>query len=320
VGDVAIRHLSVKRDDLSSTAYGGNKARKLDFFLGKAIAERRRAVITFGAYGSNHALATAIHGKAVGLEPHAILSPQSPTAYARATLLAHAGLGTHLHPIEGWDGSAACDRLVRELSSRDGVEPLVVPMGGSSALGAAAFANAAVELLDQREPDLVYAAAGTLGTVVGLAVGFAAARARTRVMAPRVTEATVANDAVAAELARETVSLLSSLDRSFPDLVPSALPLELRHDFFEPGYAIPTPEGEAAVALARDFGVKLETTYTGKAMAALLADAADGRLAETDVVFWNTFSSAPMPTPGRVEALPLALRDYVLECERRFRT
>jgi len=315
---LAVGSLSVKRDDLTSPVYGGNKVRKLDFFLGEALAEKRRAVVTFGAYGSNHALATAVHARAVGLEPHAILSRQAPTAYARATVLAHAGLGTRVHPIEGWDGGSASQGVVHELTSRDGVAPLVIPMGGSSALGVLGFVEAALELLEQREPEFVYAAGGTLGTVVGLAVGFASAHARTRVVAPRVTPATVANDAVAAGLTRETVVLLRELDPSFPEVAPDGLRLELRHEFFEPGYAIPTPRIEAAVASAADLGLRLETTYTGKAFAALLADAAEGRLARADVVFWDTYNSAPLPAPGPTEALPPVLREYVFECERLF--
>jgi len=315
---LAIGRLSVKRDDLTSPAYGGNKVRKLDFFLGRAIAEKRRAVVTFGAYGSNHALATAVHAHAIGLEAHAILTRQAPTAYARATILAHAGLGTRIHPIEGWDGGSVSERLVRELTARDGPAPLVIPMGGSSALGVLGFVDAAFELLEQREPEFVYAAGGTLGTVVGLAVGFASAHARTRVVAPRVTPATVANDAVATRLTRESVSLLRELDPSFPDLVPEELRFDLRQEFFEPGYAIPTRQIESAVALANDLGLKLETTYTGKAFAALLADAAEGRLAGADVVFWDTYNSAPLPAPGPAEALPAVLGEYVVECERLF--
>jgi 1-aminocyclopropane-1-carboxylate deaminase/D-cysteine desulfhydrase-like pyridoxal-dependent ACC family enzyme len=319
VPGAAIGRLLVKRDDLTSPAYGGNKVRKLDFLLGKAQASGRRAVVTFGAYGSNHALATAVHARAVGLEPHAILNPQPPTAYARATILAHAGLGTGLHPIDGWEGGDACERLVRELTSRDGVAPLVIPTGGTEALGIVGFVDAALELLGQCEPDVVYVAGGTLGTVVGLAVGFAAAGGRTRVVAPRVTPATVANDAVARRLTSETVMLLRQLDPSFPDLSPERAPFDLRQEFFEPGYAISTPPIASAVALAAEHGLKLETTYTGKAFFALLADAAEGRLEGAEVVFWDTYSSAPMPPPGPAETLPPVLREYVAECDRGFR-
>lgn len=311
--------LCVKRDDLTSAAYGGNKARKLEFLLGAALAESRRAVITFGAYGSNHALATAVHAKALGLEPHVVLSPQEPGPFAARTLRAHAGLGTFIHPVEGWDGSREAVRVRSELTARDGIAPAVIPMGGTSALGAVSYVNAAFELADQAPlPDVVYVAAGTVGTAIGLAIGFAALGAATRVEAVRVTPSEVCNLPAAHELARATVELLRGVAPEFPDLSAQQLPFTLREDHYGPGYGVPTPETLAAVDVARKAGVTLETTYTGKAFAALLADAATGALAGQHVVFWNTYNSAPMPAPGPDESLPEVLREYVARCDELF--
>lgn len=54
-------NLWIKRDDLSSPIYGGNKIRKLEFIPGHVNKKRKTAkVITFGGIGTNHGLATAI--------------------------------------------------------------------------------------------------------------------------------------------------------------------------------------------------------------------------------------------------------------------
>jgi len=232
----------VKRDDLTSSIYGGNKVRKLEFLLGQALAEKRRAVITYGAYGSNHALATAVHARELGLEPHAVLSPQSPGPFAAATLRAHAGLRTGIHPVDGWDGARAAVSVKHELARRDGVEPLEIPMGGTNAMGAAGYVNAAFELLGQCAeaegppiPDVVYVAGGTLGTALGLAIGFAAAGVPTRTVAIRVTPGEVANDSFAERITTETVEMLRANDPSFPALALGDLNFSLRHDWFEPG-------------------------------------------------------------------------------------
>lgn len=322
-----IAELAIKRDDLTSDLYGGNKVRKLDFLLGQALAEERRSVITFGAYGSNHALATAVHAQALGLEAHVVLSPQEPGPYARATLLAHAAIGTRVHLVDGWDGAREAVRVRRELAARDGIEPLVIPMGGTSALGAVGYVNAAFELDAQSRragaavdapslPDLVYVAAGTLGTAVGLAIGFAALRASTEVIAVRVTPDQVANDALAQRIAAETVQLLRSLDPGFPALDFDDLALELNHEYFEPGYGVVTPQVQAAVDAAAVQGIRLETTYTGKAALAMFDHAREGLLGHERVVFWNTYNSAPMPPPGEVSVLPATLQRYVAECDR----
>lgn len=321
-----LTELWVKRDDLTSTLYGGNKVRKLDFLLGQALAENRRAVITFGAYGSNHALATAVHSRKLGLEPHVVLSPQAPGPFAAATLRAHAKLGTVIHPVDGWDGAREAVSAKHQLTQRDGVEPLEIPMGGTSALGAVGYVNAAFELLGQVDagqlplPDAVYVPGGTLGTAIGLALGFAAAGVATRVIAIRVTPDEVANDAFAQKIAAQTVELLRAADPSFPALGFSDLRFTLRHDWFEPGYGVVTPETSSAVAAAADAHIKLETTYTGKAFAAMLADAAAGLLGDERVLFWDTYNSAPMPAPGPVELLPQVLQDYVATCDELFGT
>ncbi|MDP2233078.1 MAG: pyridoxal-phosphate dependent enzyme [Actinomycetota bacterium] len=316
--------LAIKRDDLTSARYGGNKVRKLEFLLGLALAEERRAVITFGAYGSNHALATAVHALGVGLEPHVVLSPQAPGPFAAATLLAHASLGTLLYPIDGWDGAREAVRVRRMLRERDGIDPLVIPMGGTSDRGATGYVNAAFEIAAQVQagvaprPDFVYAAGGTLGTVVGLAVGFAALRWSTEVVSVRVTPGEVANELFARRIAAETIALLRSADESFPDIAYDDLALDLRDDWFEPGYGVVTPETLAAVAAAAEYGFSLETTYTGKALAAMMADAAEGLLEQENVLFLDTYNSAPMPTPGSPDALAPVLREYVKECEQLF--
>jgi 1-aminocyclopropane-1-carboxylate deaminase/D-cysteine desulfhydrase-like pyridoxal-dependent ACC family enzyme len=319
-----VRRLWIKRDDLTSRLYGGNKTRKLEFLLGGALAEKRKAVITFGAYGSNHALATAVHASALGIEPHVVLSPQAPGPFAARTLRAHARLGTRLHLAGGWDGKRAAVEVRRELTARDGIEPCIIPAGGSSALGALGYVNAAFELLAQlaeagaAAPAVVYVAGGTLGTAIGLAVGFAAAGVPTRVVAIRVTPDEVASESVSHALAESTIELLRSLDPAFPALGFDDLHFVLRHDWFEPGYGIVTPETTDAVRLAADDGITLETTYTGKAFAALLDDAHCGLLRNSDVVFWDTYSSAPMPPAGDDALLPSELREYVAECDAQF--
>ncbi len=307
--------LEVKCDDLTSPRYGGNKVRKLEFLLGRALEEGTQAVITFGAYGSNHALATAVHARAVGLEPHVVLSPQAPTPYARATLLAHAALGSVLHVADGWDGSRVAVGVRKTLTVANGVEPYVIPMGGTSGVGAVGYVNAAFEVGND-VPDLVYVTGGTLGTAVGLAVGFAARGLPTRVVSIRVTPSEVANEDFARRICAQTVGVLRSFDPGFPELAFENLELEMRDDWFEPGYGVVTPQTLDAVSMARDLGLRLETTYTGKTFAALLADAAAGRLRESRVLLWNTYNSAPMPAPGDAEELPRQLREYISECNR----
>jgi hypothetical protein len=65
-----------------------------------ALAEKRKSVITFGARGSNHVRATAVYGKQLGLRIHAILTPQPPTSYLEANLLADRAAGATLYFVD----------------------------------------------------------------------------------------------------------------------------------------------------------------------------------------------------------------------------
>jgi D-cysteine desulfhydrase len=72
---LGIDRLWIKRDDISAKTYGGNKIRKLEFLLAAAKETNCDTVITFGGFGSNHALATSIYAKQLGLNCVAILTP-----------------------------------------------------------------------------------------------------------------------------------------------------------------------------------------------------------------------------------------------------
>src|SRR5687768_6775722 len=78
--------LRIKRDDLAGDPYGGNKVRKLEFLL--ADAQRRGAtrIITAGAFGSHHALATTVYARQIGLDVTVILFPQRITPHVQSIL------------------------------------------------------------------------------------------------------------------------------------------------------------------------------------------------------------------------------------------
>src|SRR5271165_3657520 len=91
--------LWVKRDDRTNEIYGGNKVRKLEWLLADARARGARRVVTVGAVGSHHVLATTYFGTKEGFEVEAILVPQPATAHALEVLRADLGLGLKAFPV-----------------------------------------------------------------------------------------------------------------------------------------------------------------------------------------------------------------------------
>lgn len=310
INGVDAKTLHVKRDDLSGEPYGGNKVRKLEFLLGQAVKDGVKTVMTFGAAGSNHALATAIYSRPLGLRCISMLVPQVNAHSVQRNLLRGHLAGADLHHYLGRKHVAlgALYHFNREML-RHGQFPRVIPPGGSSPVGCLGFLNAALELRAQVDagalptPDVIYVASGTMGTCVGLLMGLQLAGLNTRVMAIRVTDPPYTSPERARGLYAATNSLLRAMDGSIPDLRFPEEQFTLRDEFLGEKYSLYTAEGMAAVARAREAeqpgvstprtggGLKLEGTYTGKAFAALLSDSEAGALRSKHVVFWNTYNS-----------------------------
>src|SRR5690606_27778358 len=80
--------LWIKRDDRTAARYGGNKVRKLEYVLGEAFAKEADTLVTSGAAGSHHALATALFGAEQGFAVHVVLMPQRYSAHVEEQLRA----------------------------------------------------------------------------------------------------------------------------------------------------------------------------------------------------------------------------------------
>jgi len=311
----------IKRDDLSGLEYGGNKVRKLEYLLGKAVADGARKVLTFGTAGSNHALATGIYARAEGLRSISMLTPQTNAAYVARNLLRGLRADIEFH---AYRNDAAVKRALPWVRLRhrikDGITPMVIAGGGSSALGSVGFVNAGFELRAQIEagelpqPDVIYVALGTMGTAAGLLLGLRAAGLRSKLVCTRVVQTRYANPEKFAALAAATAAKLEAAAPSFPHVQETDLVPEFRDEFFGGGYARFTDEGMRAIKTADAAGApRLEGTYTGKAFAALAQDLSTGRLDGKNVLFWNTYNSRPFPADLDKEdrgRLPAMLRTY----------
>lgn len=279
--------LFMKQDNLSGRRYGGNKVRKLEFLLGEALAEGRKSVITYGAAGSNHALATAICCRQVGLRAISVLAPQEPSEHVRKNILMGYAAGAELHFCDSYvEFPEVTEQLVARCREEDGVDPYIIPAGGTNATGALGFVNAALELSEQMGPDVIYVPMGTGGTYAGLLVGFLLAGWQPRIEAIRVVDRAFRDEAHVKSLCDELCEKLGLEERVALESI------VIRDEFYGEGYGIPTDAGQHAVDLFKEKeGVYLENTYTGKTVAALLHDLEAGRLEGQQVLYWNTLNS-----------------------------
>ena len=292
------RSLLVKYDNLTGSLYGGNKVRKLEYIFPRARARHRLRIATFGAAGSNHALATALYARLAGFECTCFLSAQAKTPQVAATLNKHIQNGTELVRFGG--DYAARLRILRE--HLWGRHTWVIPLGGSSWLGTVGLVAAGLELAAQfasggeTPPERIYVAAGTMGTAVGISLGLALAGLPTEVHAVRVSDRAIMNPAALDRLLRKTAFMLRRCDDAVPPDLAAAARIRVRDEFFGPGYAKGTGATEEAIDFAAcELGLELETTYTAKAMSALLSDWRAG--GDFSALYWHTFHSAALDVP-----------------------
>lgn len=290
--------LWVKRDDVSSPLYGGNKPRKLEWLLGAAQARGRRVVMTFGGIGTHHGLATAICAHDAGLRTVLVLLPQPVTAHVRHSLLLHHAFGCEMHLAESVGGVAltAVRRLLRGV--RAGAPPAIIPTGGTSALGAIGYVNAACELAEQvragllPEPAAIFVAIGSGGTVAGLQLGLRLAGLRSTVVGVMVTDILPPSPRRLAGLARGALRRLHRVAPSMPDVRIRPDEMVIERAFLGAGYGAVSDDGLAAQRLLADTeGIVVETTYTAKTVAAMLALAERPPYRGQPLLFWNTYSS-----------------------------
>jgi L-cysteate sulfo-lyase len=291
--------LYVKRDDCTGLATGGNKTRKLEFLIGEALAQGADTVITHGAVQSNHVRQTAAAAGKYGLKCAALLERRvpghGPGYEATGNVLLDRLFGAEIRFVPAdTDMDAACAGLADELRGR-GHKSYYIPGGGSNAVGALGYVDAALELLHQANGmglriDCVVHGSGSTGTQAGLVCGLEGANAGIDVLGICVRRAAPAQiEAVyrTASATAEHVGIKGGLDRAR---------IVANGDYVGPGYGIPTAGTIEAIRLAAlHEGLLLDPVYTGKAMAGLIDLCRRGFLTKgQNVVFLHTGGAAAL--------------------------
>lgn len=326
----------VKRDDRSSPVYGGNKVRTLELLFGAARAGGHSRVFATGAFGSNHALATALHAPRVGLEPGALLFPQPVSRAAFVNLRALSESGAELRALPHWSALPLGMAWLRVAAAHPG--PYVMTPGGATPLGALGYVSAGLELGQQiakRElplPRTVIVGVGSTCTSAGLLVGLALAAhfrvgfepaTRPRLLSVRVSPWPVTSRLRILSLAARTARLLHELSERTVPLFDSALLgacFRVDGNYLGPGYGEPSTAGDEAEALWSRLGLPaLDSTYSAKVAARVVAGLRAREPGPS--LFWSTKSSAALPPASEQvpRVPPQRVRSWLFRAERTLR-
>lgn len=312
LGQTVGSDLWVKRDDLYGSP-GGGKVRKLEFSLAEFVRQGRQALITFGPLGSNHVAATALHAAKLGIETHGVLVPQPVQTYVRGNL--ECSCRNARVEFARWVPGAAVRAARMWLRGRliGGQGPALLAPGGSSIVGILGYVEAGLEIArDVREgalpePAYVFVPAGTCGALAGLTLGLRMAGMNSRAVGVRVAGRLTTTATAAAWLANRALELLRQRGAKCDIGAVRARDVTMLHRFCGRGYGHATEQGRDAIRRARDEeGLELDTTYTGKAMAAMLefmTGAQNGRASALFIHTWAapTASEGPSAIPSHIE-------------------
>ncbi len=281
--------LLVKRDDCTGLAFGGNKVRQLEFYLGAAQARAADTVLITGAVQSNFARLAAAAARRLGMEIHIQLEervPKTDPAYRNSgNVLLDRLLGATLHAYPAGEDEAGADRRLREIAAgleAQGRRPYVIPLApGHAPLGALGYVDAAREILAQAAAqdlalDEIVVSSGSGHTHGGLLFGLRALGCPARVTGVCVRRPAAAQRPRIESRCREIAELLEAAPVVAEDDV------HLIDEFLAPGYGqLNAATVEAMEWAARTEGLILDPVYTGKTFAGFIQRAREAGAGRT---------------------------------------
>lgn len=324
--ELGLDWLGVKRDDLATVLCGGTKVRKLDALLAAEPWYSAQKWTTVGALGSGHLVACTAAAEALGrqIAVDVFGEPLQGPAWAVAAQGAAARRASegvldnlaytvgHVHELHFHRNRATLALTAAPVLMRRWFRGgAVIPPGATVPEGMVGLLRAALELADQVArgelpmPARLYVALGSGGTAVGLAVGCALAGLPLTIHAVRTVEAPLASRH---RFDRGVAGLCAWLAARGLELPAGRVAVPVRIDGTQMGrgYGWPTVASQQARMMLQGDGIAADDVYTGKAWAALLADARRSRPQGGAWLFWNTVRG-PLPVAGARDLQPQAL-------------
>ena len=275
--------LFIKRDDLTGLGLGGNKTRKLEYLAADALAQGCRTLVTTGALQSNHCRQVAAAAARLGLGCILVLAGEDPGIRQGNLLLDElSGAKLVFVPKEERD-----QRLQQAFAhaEEDGLQPYLIPYGGSNPIGVQGYIQAMQELQDQNlQPDWIVLASSSGGTQAGLVLGAKQTSFPGRILGISVDKPADELTQTIMALANQTAAWLG-IDKKI-----ESADVLVNDAYCQAGYGILQPaEVEAIRLFARTEGILLDPVYTGRAAAGLIDLIRKGFFSPNEtVLFWHT--------------------------------
>ena len=275
---LGLRRLLVKRDDCTTLAMGGNKVRKLEYLMADALSKGADVVLTDGGPQSNHARLTAAAANKCGIERSILFLGGPKFDRFDGNILLDIVLGAEIRFME----DATIKQMERAMADEarklksEGSHPYVIPIGGSTPLGALGYVQGIRELADQLGEDKspqIFVSVGSAGTIAGCALGVRMFLPDAKLIGVSVARKSKPLQESAAEVANGAAKLIEVNEHFAPS------DITINDRYYGKCYGVPSEAGNEAVLMtAQTEAIILDPIYTGKGMSGLIGMAHAGEI------------------------------------------
>lgn len=317
--------LYIKRDDLTDPGMGGNKLRKLEYYLADALSQGATMLITVGGAQTNHGRLTAAVAANFGLKCAIVALDEYPGELSSNLLLDRIfGAEVFLSKPEQslpYDEqlNKAVDLVVKRFEEV-GEKIYFIPMGGSGEVGIPGYYDCALEIAEQAaalgmSKLRLLVSVGSMGTYMGLFTGIH--DMQQHLDSQSFPEISLEGIAIAPFYDDPVSHATAYYDRvrKFYRLPFHAVSSDfnIRSDYTFDAYNNPVREvREAVYYLARKEGIVLDPCYTGKAFYGLLDLVKTGEIKKGEtVVFLHTGGQPGINGPVHRSAMEEELMDGI---------
>ncbi len=312
-------NLYVKRDDLTGLGTGGNKLRKLEYFLYEAKKNGATALVTVGGPQTNHGRLTAAVAAKFGLKCTIVAVGEYPGEIS-ANILLDCMMGCEVYLVQA-DGDASDDELearaVKETMDKykaAGDVPYFIPMGGSNELGILGYYECAVEITEQAkelkltDPRII-CTVGSEGTYMGLFIGLKDTNSPIRLTGVAISTSHEPDPGARAkkyfDQCKEYFNLSWNAEHDDFDMT---------NKYHCGAYNNPVKEvREAMYYMARKEALILDPCYTGKCFYGLLEMVKNGEIKKGEnIIFIHTGGTAGINGPTHRSAMEAELKEDII--------
>ena len=279
--------LYIKREDLLPFSFGGNKARKAQYFFKEIDKNNNDCVVTYGSSSSNHCRVIANLSKSRNMDCF-IISPEeaSEDTYNKKMMeIFNAKITTV--PVE--EVHDAIESKLQHLKN-EGKNPYFIPGGGHGNLGTQAYVDCYKEIKEYEEYnnmffDYIFLASGTGTTQAGLICGQYMNKDNRKIVGISIARKNPRGRDVVLQ------SIYDYLEENGIEYIKDDIEkITIFDDLYTgEGYAKKNQQVQRVIKnVLSDYGIPLDSTYTGKAFHGMKDYMKHNNIKDKNILFIHT--------------------------------